>query len=162
MFDYFINYSNNAHQVCCEGSPTKGLYARCQCGDHRPYSRSQVRLKLDYFFNLQYLRHCLSYYIQTWHDGKLMDDLYAHAGFDDLGLDARVTVGRQRQTKISFECCRQLSKAISMTRTCYNGRTLFCYVILIFANVYIVVQLVFYFSLLRPKLEKALCWNSRW
>ena len=26
MFDYFRNYSNNAHHVCCEDGLTKGLY----------------------------------------------------------------------------------------------------------------------------------------
>ena len=30
----------------------------------------------------------LSYCIQTWHDGRLMDALYAHAHFEDLDLDA--------------------------------------------------------------------------
>ena len=40
-------------------------------------------------FNLQYLRQCVSYYIQTWHDGRLMGALYAHAHFDDLDLNAR-------------------------------------------------------------------------
>ena len=40
-------------------------------------------------FNLQYLRQYVSYYIQTWHDGRLMDALYAHSRFDDLDLDAR-------------------------------------------------------------------------
>ena len=29
IFDYFRNYSSNTHQVCCEGSPTKGLYDHC-------------------------------------------------------------------------------------------------------------------------------------
>ena len=40
-------------------------------------------------FNLQYLGHYLNYSIQTWHDGRLMDVLYAHARFNDLDLDAR-------------------------------------------------------------------------
>ena len=35
--------------------------------------------KLDYFFNLQYLGQYLSYYIQTWHDVRRVDALYAHA-----------------------------------------------------------------------------------
>ena len=38
--------------------------------------RSDVRLKLDYFFNLQYLGQYLSYYIQIWHDGIIMDAIY--------------------------------------------------------------------------------------
>ena len=39
-------------------------------------------------FSLQYLRTYLSSYIHTWHGGRLMDALYAHARFDDLDLDA--------------------------------------------------------------------------
>ena len=44
-----------------------------------------ISVKLSYFLtcNLRYL----SYYIQTWHHGRLMDALYAH--FDDLDIDAR-------------------------------------------------------------------------
>ena len=40
------------HHVCCEDtSPTKGLYDHyCQSDDRDLHSRSQVRLKLDYFF----------------------------------------------------------------------------------------------------------------
>ena len=96
MFDYFRNYSSNAHQVCCEDSPDKGLYDHCQSDDLDHQSRSQVRLKRDFFLNLAkdeinvpialsafrdkcfFLKlaipeHYLSYYIQTWHGGRLMD-----------------------------------------------------------------------------------------
>ena len=48
MFDY-INYASNAHHVCCEDSPSKGLCDHCQSDDPDLHSRSQVRLKLDYF-----------------------------------------------------------------------------------------------------------------
>ena len=51
MFNYFRNYSSNAHQVCCEDSPTKGLYDHCQSGDPDQHSRSQVHLELDYFLS---------------------------------------------------------------------------------------------------------------
>ena len=50
-------------------------------------------------FNLQYLGQYLSYYIQTWHDGKLMDAIYAH--FNDLDVDARsqwVGKGKENQS----------------------------------------------------------------
>ena len=40
-------------------------------------------------FNFQYVGEYLSYYIQTWHDGRAMHGIYAHARFDDLGLYAR-------------------------------------------------------------------------
>ena len=36
-------------QVCCEDSPTKGVYGHCQFGDRDLHSRSQARLKLDKF-----------------------------------------------------------------------------------------------------------------
>ena len=49
MFDYFRNYASNAPQVCCEDSATKGLYDHFQSGDLDLRSRSQVRLKHDYF-----------------------------------------------------------------------------------------------------------------
>ena len=49
MFEYFINYLSDALQDCCEDSLTKGLYDRFQSDDLDLHSRSQVRLKLDYF-----------------------------------------------------------------------------------------------------------------
>ena len=49
MFDYFKNRSSNDRQVFCEDSPTKGLYDHCQSDDLDLRSRSQVRLKRDYF-----------------------------------------------------------------------------------------------------------------
>ena len=89
MFDYFKNYSNNAHQVCCEDSPTKGLYGHCSPMTLTIHSRSQVRLKLDYFLTCNIFRHYLSYYIQTWHDSRLKQwhIIYAHAHLDDLEFD---------------------------------------------------------------------------
>ena len=49
MFDYFGNYSINAHQVFCEDSPTS-LYDHCHSDDLDLDSRPQlqVRLALDY------------------------------------------------------------------------------------------------------------------
>ena len=73
MFDYFRNYSSNAHHICCKDSPTKGLYDHCQSVDLDLHSRSELHPKLDYFFNLQYIGQYLRYYIQTWHDGRHMD-----------------------------------------------------------------------------------------
>ena len=49
MFHYLRNFSSNAHQVCCEDSLTKGLYNLCQSDDLDLHSRSQLRLKLDFF-----------------------------------------------------------------------------------------------------------------
>ena len=60
--------------------------------------------------NLEYLGQYLSYCIQTWHDGRLMDALYyAHARFDDLDFDARLQWVSKSKT-ISVACSRQLSK----------------------------------------------------
>ena len=57
-----------------------------------------------------YLGQYLSYYIQTWHEGRRMDAmLYAHARFHDLGLDARSQwVGKGKT--IGVACSLQLNK----------------------------------------------------
>ena len=44
----FKNYSSNDHHLCGEDSPIKGLHDHCHSDDLALYSRSQVRLKLDY------------------------------------------------------------------------------------------------------------------
>ena len=49
MFDYFRNYSNNAHQVLHLDSLTNVVYDHCQSDDFALDSRSPVRLKCDYF-----------------------------------------------------------------------------------------------------------------
>ena len=49
MFDYFKNCSSNAHHVCCANSLTKSIYDHWQLDDLDFYSRSQLRLELDYF-----------------------------------------------------------------------------------------------------------------
>ena len=53
MFDYFRNFSSNAHahQVCFEDSPTEGQYNLCQSDDSDLHSRSQLRLKFDKLFD---------------------------------------------------------------------------------------------------------------
>ena len=92
MFDYFRNYSSDHHQVCSEHSPSKGLffaYEHFQSNDLGLNSRSQVRLKLDYFLLCNYLGWYLSNYIQTGLDGRPKHGIYAHARLDDLDLDAR-------------------------------------------------------------------------
>ena len=87
---YFRNCSSNAHQVNCEDIPTKGLYGHCQIDDLDVHSRSQVRLKPDYFLTCDnYIGQYLDYYIQTRQDGRLMDGHYAQALFDDFDLAAR-------------------------------------------------------------------------
>ena len=49
MFDYFRNYSSNAHQVCCVDNLTSGLHDHCQSDELDLHFSSQVHLKLDYF-----------------------------------------------------------------------------------------------------------------
>ena len=70
MLNTFRNYSSN-HYIYCVHSRTKGLHDYCQSNDLGLHSRLQVRLKLDYFFYLQYLGQYLSD-IETWHDGSTL------------------------------------------------------------------------------------------
>ena len=49
-------------------------------------SASQAWLNI---FNYHYLEQYLSYYILTWHDGRLIHGIYAHSRVDDTDLDAR-------------------------------------------------------------------------
>ena len=65
-----INYSSNAHLVCCEDNLTKDLYDHCQSDDLDLHSRLQMCLRLDYFLKISQI---LSGYIKTWHDCCLMD-----------------------------------------------------------------------------------------
>ena len=105
MFDYFINYSSNAHQVWCEDSPTKGLYDNCQSDDLNLYSKSQERLKLDYFLTcniLIYIYIYISYYIQTWHDGKPYGCHICSCSIRWHWLWYKVTVSLQRYNKKSM------------------------------------------------------------
>ena len=98
MFDYFKSYSSSNDQVCCKDCPTKCLYI-CQSDDLDLHSRSPEHLKLLLLFNLQYLGQYLSCSIQTWHDIRLMDVLYAHSHFDDL--DARSQwVGKGKKSEL--------------------------------------------------------------
>ena len=96
----YLNHGNNECLIISEtirampikfAVKTKGLYDRCYSDDLYLHSRSQVRLKLDYFLacNISDNNVFVSHHIQTWHDGRLMDAIYAHARFDDLDLDAR-------------------------------------------------------------------------
>ena len=84
MFDYFRNHSCNAHQLCCKDSQTKGLYRHCQSDDLdlRSFKITSAS-KTGLVFSLQYLGQYLFYYIQTWHDGSLVDAIYHRARFDD-------------------------------------------------------------------------------
>ena len=52
-------------------------------------------------FNLQYLGHYLSYYIQTWHDGRPIHGIiYDHARIDDLAL----MQGHSEKAKAKIQC----------------------------------------------------------
>ena len=54
MFDCFINFSNNAHHICCEDSLAKGPYNLFLVNDLDLQSRSQLRLKVDNVFSLYF------------------------------------------------------------------------------------------------------------
>ena len=89
MFDYVIHYFSNAHQVYCEDSPAKGIYDHCQHDDLDLHSRSEVRLKLDYFLtcnisdNIYAITCKLGMAVDLWMPKN------AHARLDDLDLDTR-------------------------------------------------------------------------
>ena len=74
----FKTYSSNDNEVCCEDSPTKGLNDHCQTDDLVLHSRSQVRLKLDYFLicnisdNISAITFTLGMTIDLWMPYLLM------------------------------------------------------------------------------------------
>ena len=76
MFDDFRNYSSNAHQVCDEDSPTKGLYDHCQSDELDLHSRSQVRLELDYFLTCNISDNIKAFKLGI--TGRLMDAIYVY------------------------------------------------------------------------------------
>ena len=90
MFDYFRNNSSNAYHVCCDDSPAKGLYGRCQSDDRDLHSRSKVRLKLDNFlmYSISENISAISFKLGLVVD-LIMDVIHAHTRSDDLDLDAR-------------------------------------------------------------------------
>ena len=69
MFDYFIKFSSNAHQICCEDMSDERsiIMVFSQSDDIDLELRSQLRLKVDngYIFTrgliVIYLRQCFSY-----------------------------------------------------------------------------------------------------
>ena len=85
MFDYFRNYSNNTHHVCCEDSQAKSLCMTIVSPMTLLFTQG---LKHDK--SLTYIRQYLSCDFQTWHDGRRMHSICAHTRFDDLDLDARL------------------------------------------------------------------------
>ena len=94
-------------------------------------------------FILQYLRQYVSYYIQTWHNGTLMDALYAHARFDDLNHDA-VT---QWVSKGKNQCCvlSAPKQAISIKLASTGGLFFFKVTLTLTLQTFIwLVQLVFF------------------
>ena len=111
--DYFINYSSNIHQVCCEDSPTKGQYDRCQSGDLNRYSRSQLCLKRFCFLTCNISDNISAILHSTWHDGRRLDAIYTHARFDDFDLDAKSQwVGKGKIPSVT--CSRKTKQAISI------------------------------------------------
>ena len=60
--------------------------------------------------NLQYLRQYVSDYIQTLHDGRRVDALYAHASVDDIDLDVRSQWVSKGKDSALHACSRQLNK----------------------------------------------------
>ena len=84
-------------------------------------------------FNLQYLEQYLSYYIQPWYDGRLMDAIHAHVRFDSLDLDARsqwVGRGKTKNQRCMLSATKQAISSKLATTVCHFVRDLD------FANVY--------------------------
>ena len=106
------------------------LYDHFQSDDLDFHSRSQVRLKLDYFLTCS-LGQYFSYYIQTWHNGTLMDALYAYAQC--------VMQGHIGSTKAKYQRCMlsATKQVISLKLATTTGHFV-CDLDLDFANVYAV------------------------
>ena len=85
--------------------------------------KSQVRLKLDYFFFTCNKSDTifLSYYIQTWHDVRAAHVTHARSRFDDLDLG-----GSAEANKFSIELFRQLSTQQSIRLATSVGLFFFC------------------------------------
>ena len=78
-------------------------------------------------FNLQYLRQYFSYYIQTWHDGRRMHDIYGHARFDDLELD------------LDFEnVCKSCSSCSFFAKLCLVLQKYTPYILFISGNIHVI------------------------
>ena len=115
MLDYFRNCSRNAHPLCCEDSPTKGLYiynlflVRWPCPS---FNWSQLLLKLDTCLACTIAIIVISRTtVKLWHDGRLMHGTYADARFNYLDLDTRSQwIGRGKQY-LSYD-----------TETAHDGR----------------------------------------
>ena len=111
MFDYFRNSSSNPHQICCEDSPTNGLYNSFESDDLALRSRSQRRFKLDKCLTCSSCTIIaiyrtvgyVNYGVQTWHDSKLMHGIYAHDRVDDLDFDSRSQwLGRATKSALNY------------------------------------------------------------
>ena len=96
MFDYFKNYSSNAHQVRCEDSPTKGLYMTIANpmiltfiqGDKCIPNLTPFKLAITRtIFMLLHSNFGMA--VDFWMPYYDHIPYYAHARFDDLDLDAR-------------------------------------------------------------------------
>ena len=80
-----LNHKNNKCLIISEtiqAMPTKFAVKTVQLNVYRTiaspmtltFIQGQAHLKFDNFFKLQYLGQHRSYYIQTWHDGRLKVD----------------------------------------------------------------------------------------
>ena len=125
IFDYFGKCSSNDDQVCCEDSPTKGLYTIYNLWpshDLDLHSRWQLPLKLDKllnrtrtYFNSNISDNTLSYGIQTWHDVDLCKPYYSLLMQVILTLMNRHS-GLAEKTKLSAE----LSKHAPLNSVSHN------------------------------------------
>ena len=98
LFQKLFKQRSNPHQVSYEDSPMKIVRLKVwisfsQSDDLAIHSRSQVRLKLDKCLTCTITAISrtvfISYGIQTWHDGRHMHGISAHAHAGGLDLDER-------------------------------------------------------------------------
>ena len=95
-------------QFRCEDSPTNGLNnafsVRWPCSSLKATTASQTWPMFN-LYNNRYIiisSRYLSYGIQTWHDGRRVHVISAHAGLDDLDLDSRSSwVGKGKHLHLS-------------------------------------------------------------
>ena len=94
--------------ICCEDSPTKGLYDHCQSDDLDLHPRAHVCLKRDYFStcnvsdNTQAITFKLAMTVDLWMPYKRM--------LVSMTLVRSKWVGKGKQISVAYS--RQLSKQL--------------------------------------------------
>ena len=92
---------NQRPSACCEDTPTKVLYDGCHSVDLDLHTRSQMRLKLDYFLTCNIANNIYAITFTLGMAVELSMPHYAHARSDDLDLDAKsLLVGKGNKSAL--------------------------------------------------------------